>query len=271
VGFGKSSKSIMRLAIGGFDGMHYAHQKLFSLSNEILVIEKNSTLTPFESRCEYTNLPCYFYNLDEIKHLTHLEFIEKLKKEFNPSSIVIGYDFRFGKNRLGTPEILHQHFDVTIVDEIQIDNIGVHSKVIREFLKNGFIKKANKFLNHLYKIKATQIKGQGIGKNELLATINLKPTYNYIIPKDGVYLTLINKLPSITFIGTRSTDNNFSIETHVLNIEFQMDNGELLELEFLELLRETKKFDNIFELKKAIITDKENAIEYFKKENYDIR
>jgi len=258
----------MRLAIGGFDGMHYAHQKLFSLSDEILVIEKNSTLTPFETRCEYTNLPCHFYNLDEIKHLTHLEFIEKLKKEFNPSCIVIGYDFRFGKNRLGTPEILKQHFNVTIIDEIKIENIGVHSRIIREFIKEGNIKKATKFLDHLYKIKATQTKGQGIGKNELLATINLNPSHNYTIPKDGVYLTLLNKQPSITFIGTRSTDNNFSIETHILG---KYQENQNFELEFLELLRETKKFNNILELKKAIITDKEKAIEYFKKENYDIR
>jgi riboflavin kinase/FMN adenylyltransferase len=263
----------MNLAIGGFDGMHYAHQKLFSLSDEILVIEKNSTLTPFQTRCEYTNLQCHFYNLNKIKHLTHLEFIDKIKKEFNPKTLIIGYDFRFGKNRLGTPDILKQHFNTKIINEIKIDNIGVHSRIIREFIKTGQIKKATKFLNHLYKIKATQIKGQGIGKNELLPTINLKPIYNYTIPKDGVYLTLLNKTPSITFIGTRSTDNNFSIETHLLidNEKLIINNEELFELKFLDLLRETKKFNNLNELKKAIISDKEKAIKYFKKENYVIR
>ncbi len=260
----------MKLAIGGFDGMHYAHQKLFSLSDQILVIEKNSTLTPFQTRCDYTKLPCKFYNLDKIKHLTYLEFIDKITKEFNPSTIVIGYDFRFGKNRLGNPEILKKYFNVIVINEIKIDNIGVHSRIIREFIKEGKIKKATKFLNHLYKIKAKQIKGQGLGKNELLPTINLKPTYSYTIPKDGVYLTLLNKKPSLTFIGTRSTDNNFSIETHILNGEFIIDNVKF-ELEFLDFLRETKKFNNLKELKKAIITDKEKALYYFKKENYDIR
>jgi len=258
----------MKLAIGGFDGMHYAHQKLFSLSDEILVIEKQSTITPFQSRCEYTNLPCHFYNLDEIKHLSYLEFIEKIKKEFNPSRIIVGFDFKFGKNRLGSPENLKEHFDVEIVPEIKIENIGVHSRIIRKFIKEGNMKKANKFLNHLYKIKAIQIKGQGIGKEKLLPTINLKPIYNYTIPKDGVYLTLLNNYPSITFIGTRSTDNNFSIETHILG-EYQESKN--FELEFLDFLRDSKKFNNINELKKAIITDKEKAIEYFKKENYDIR
>jgi len=258
----------MKLAIGRFDGMHYAHQQLFKKSDTILVIEKNSTLTPFKTRCEYTNLKCYFYNLDEIKNLTHLEFIEKIKKEFNPSKIVIGYDFRFGKNRLGSINTLKKYFNVEVINEIKIDNISVHSRVIREFLKEGKIKTANKFLAHLYKIKAHKIKGQGIGKEKLLATINLKPIYNYTIPKDGVYLTLLNKEPSITFIGKRSTDNNFSIETHILTNNYNFNS---FDLEFIDFLRDTKKFDNISELKKAIIIDKEHAIKYFKKEQYDIR
>ena len=241
--------------------MHYAHQKLFDKSNKILIIEKNSTLTPYKTRCEYTSLKCHFYNLDEIKHLTYLEFIEKIKKEFNPKEIVIGYDFRFGKNRMGTPEILKHHFKVIIIDEIKIDNIGVHSRVIRKFIKDGKIKKANKFLNHNYKIKAIQITGQGIGKEKLLPTINLKPIYNYTIPKNGVYLTLLNNNPSITFIGNRSTDNNFSIETHLLDKDIKR---EIYNLEFLDFLRENQKFNSLESLKKAIIIDKQKAINYFK-------
>jgi len=254
----------MKLAIGGFDGVHFAHQKLLSLSDEVLIIEKNSSLTPFSTRCEYTNKKCHFYNLDEIKHLTHLEFIHKIKKEFSPSTIIIGYDFRFGKNRLGGIEELKKHFNVIVINEIKIDNIGVHSRIIREFIQNGKIKKATQFLNHTYKIKASQIKGQGIGKEKLLATINFKPIYNYTIPKNGVYLTLINKIPSLTFIGIRSTDNNFSIESHLLK---NFSHTKIYDIEFIEFLRENKKFSNIEELKQAIITDKEKAIQFFRSYN----
>jgi len=257
----------MKLAIGGFDGVHFAHQKLISLSDEVLIIEKNSSLTPFKTRLDYIFKPCHFYNLDDIKHLTYLEFINKLKKELNPKEIVVGYDFRFGKDRLGSPKELKKYFKVTLIDEIKIDNIGVHSRIIRKFIQNGDILKANKFLNHTYKIKATQIKGQGIGKKELLPTINFKPIYNYTIPKNGVYLTLINKIPSITFIGIRSTDNNFSIESHLLN---DFHHTEIYEIEFIDFLRENKKFNGIEELKKAIITDKQNAIKFFRSK-YDFK
>jgi len=251
----------MRLAIGGFDGVHFAHQQLLKESDEVLIIEKNSSLTPFNDRCDYISLKCHFYNLDEIKHLTYLEFIDKIKKEFNPQKIVVGDDFRFGKDRKGGLKELKKHFDIKIIEEIKIDNIAVHSKLIKEFIKNGEIKKATKFLNHTYKIKAIKIKGQGIGKKKLLPTINLKPIHNYLIPKNGVYLTLINNQPSLTFIGIRSTDNNFSIESYVLEKPIETEE---YKLEFIEWLRENKKFNSLDELKQVIISDKEKAIKYFK-------
>jgi len=257
----------MKLAIGGFDGVHFAHQKLLSLSDEVLIIEKHSTLTPFNTRLEYIKNKTHFYNLDDIKHLSYLEFIDKIKQELNPLEIVVGYDFRFGKDRLGSINELKQFFKVSIVNEIKIDNIGVHSKIIREFIKKGEIRKATKFLNHTYKIKATQIKGQGIGKEKLLPTLNFSPIYNYTIPKNGVYLTLINKIPSITFIGIRSTDNNFSIESHLLN---DFNHTKIYDIEFIDFLRENKKFTSLEELKKAIITDKEKAIQFFRRE-YDFK
>ena len=243
--------------------MHFAHQKLISLSNEILIIEKNSSLTPFKTRLDYISKPCHFYNLDDIKHLSYLEFIQEIKK-LNATEIIVGYDFRFGKDRLGSPIELQKYFKVTIIDEIKINNIGVHSRIIREFIKQGNITKANKFLNHTYKIKASQIKGQGLGKKKLLPTINFHPIYNYTIPKNGVYLTLINKIPSITFIGIRSTDSNFSIESHLLQ---NFDHTDIYDIEFIDFLRENKKFNSLEELKKAIITDKENAINFFRRYN----
>jgi len=64
--------------------------------------------------------------------------------------------------------------------------------------------------------------GQGLGSKELVPTINIQLLKSYLIPKKGVYITKTNNLPSITFIGNRSTDGKFSIETHILSSEFQV-------------------------------------------------
>ena len=254
----------MTATIGGFDGMHLGHRALIKKADILVVIEKGSNLTPGDDRCEYTTLPCKFFNLNDIKDLTPIEFIGILKK-LNISEIVVGKDFRFGKNRSGDLSLLKKHFEVESIDEVKIDGIGVHSRIIREFIKNGNIKKANKFLGHTYKIKGTQIKGQGLGGKKLVPTVNIKLVKNYLIPKAGVYITLTNGKPSLTFIGTRSTDNNFSIETHILSSEFQVPSSELIIIEFLEFLRENRKFNNLNELKKQIYNDILNAAKCFEK------
>jgi len=245
----------MTATIGGFDGMHLGHQALIQKAQKLIVIEKGSNLTPGDDRCNYTNLPCVFYNLDEIKHLSANKFIEILKSQ-NITKIVVGEDFRFGHKRSGDIKLLQKHFEVEVVDEVKIDGIGVHSRVIRTFLKEGNIKQANKFLGHIYKIKGIQIRGQGLGSKELVPTINIKPAKNYLIPKKGVYITLTNSQPSLTFIGVRSTDNNFSIETHILmeNGKWKMENGNI-QIEFLEYLRENKRFESLKDLKNQIQND----------------
>ena len=252
----------MKTTIGGFDGMHLAHRELIKRSDNYLVIEKTSTLTPFFSRLEYSSKMLDLLKLDDIRHLSKDEFIEKLKN-YGIRKIVVGYDFRFGKNRSGGIDDLKKAFKVEVIDEIKIQNIGVHSNIIRKFIKNNQIKKANQFLGHNYKIKGFQIKGQGLGSKELVPTINIQPLYNYTLP-NGVFLTKTNNYPSLTFIGSRSTDGNFSIETHIISSEFQVPSSKLIKIEFLEFLRENRKFNNLKELKKQIEKDIKMAFEYFK-------
>ncbi|GAB6073648.1 bifunctional riboflavin kinase/FAD synthetase [Nautilia lithotrophica] len=244
----------MRAAIGGFDGMHLGHQALIKRADMIVVIEKGSNLTPGTDRCDYTTLPCKFFDLNDIKNLGPIEFIGILKK-LNITKIIVGKDFRFGKNRSGDLNLLKKHFEVEAIEEVKIDGIGVHSRIIREFIKNGEITKANRFLGHTYKIKGKRIKGQGLGGKELVPTINITLLKSYLIPKQGVYITLTNKFPSLTFIGKRSTDGNFSIETHILNEKWKNENEELINIEFLKYLRENRKFDNLKALKKQINKD----------------
>ncbi len=261
-----SKEKIKTIAIGGFDGIHLGHQALIKRVNKngaIVVIEKEvSNLTPGFDRLNFLNCELFIFKIEEIKELTPKEFITLLKNNFpNLKKIVVGYDFKFGKNRSCDIECLSSLFpNIDIVDEVKIDNIGIHSKIIREYLINGKIREANRFLGRYYQIFGEKIEGQGIGREKLFATINLS-VERYLIPSEGVYATLteINKkiFTSITFIGKRvSTDNNFSIETHLLDIkEIEIKKRENIKILFLDFIRKNRKFKNLKELKEQIKRD----------------
>ncbi|MDX9813276.1 MAG: bifunctional riboflavin kinase/FAD synthetase [Sulfurimonas sp.] len=258
--------SIDSIAIGGFDGMHMAHQALFkelSKNGAIIAIETGyANLTPKKLREKHTTFPIYYLELSDIKELEGLEFVEFLKHKFKSlKKIVVGYDFHFGKDRRYSHKNLKEFFDgeVVVVDEVRLNGEAVHSRHIRAKLKEGDIKGANSFLAHNYTIEGILVKGQGIGKKELVATINLVAP-SQLMPKEGVYVTLTRIdndeyfHPSVSFVGHRvSTDGSFALESHILD-------GEVLchkkaSISFVSLIRENRKFDSLDELKKMINKD----------------
>jgi len=261
-----SLESVDAIAIGGFDGMHVGHQRLFSELGQngcIVVIETGyANLTPREERENFSHYPIEYFELDEIRHLDGKGFIEVLSQKFeNLQKIVVGYDFHFGKNRQCSFEDLKNIFDgeVVVIDEVTQNGDSVHSHKIRHKLSIGDIKGANHFLAHNYTIKGEHITGQGIGKKELVATINLK-TKGYLIPKEGGYATLTRVNddahfhPSVSFIGHRvTTDGSFAIESHILDGE--VNNVEKAAISFVAFIRNNEKFDSLADLKKAIQSD----------------
>ena len=267
------NSEITSIAIGGFDGIHIGHQKLIEKLDEngiLFVIDKGySNLTPEAIKCKYVKNGCIFVDLKDIKDLSPLEFIEFLKKIFpNLKRIIVGYDFSFGKDRNGDTNLLKKYFEVEIIDEVIIDGISVHSKIIREYLKKGNIQFVNKLLGRPYRIIAKTMKGQGIGREKLVSTINLQKS-NFLLPKEGVYATktkVKNKwYISATFIGKReSVDGNFAIETHLIDsyIDFLPDEVEVV---FYDFVRDNKKFDTLRELKNQILKDISYIKDFFDK------
>ena len=269
-----NKNTITSIAIGGFDGMHYAHQQLFKNLDEhgaIVSIESGyANLTPKRYRQEYSPYPIYYYVLENIKHLEGDEFIKLIKQEFpNLKKIVVGFDFCFGKNRRYCIEGLKKLFngEVLVLDEIKIDDIAVHSRIIREYIKDGNINMANKLLGKEYKIYGHQIKGQGLGNKSFVPTINLKID-EFLLPKEGVYITKTildeEEYNSITFLGHRfTTDGSYAVETHIIDKNI-VNNNYTTQIKFYEKLRDNQKFDSFEELKKQILDDIESARNYFK-------
>ena len=258
-------KTITSIAIGGFDGMHMAHQTLFSnltKNGAIVVIETGyANLTPKTAREEFTSFPVYYYDLQSIKHFDAQTFIALLKEEFpHIRKIVVGFDFCFGENRKYSINDLKSLFsgEVVVINEVSINDIAVHSRIIREFIKEGEINTANTLLGRKYKIKGYQIKGQGLGSKEFVPTINLK-VENYLLPNEGVYATKTlldgNSYFSITFLGHRvSTDGSYAVETHILNQTIH-EHKKDVEIKFFKKIRGNQKFDSFEALKKQIDLD----------------
>lgn len=269
-----NKNTITSIAIGGFDGMHGAHQKLFEqLDNNgaILSIESGyANLTPKRYRQEYSKYPIYYYVLDNIKHLEGNAFIKLLNEEYpNLKKIVVGFDFCFGKGRKYCVKQLKElfHGEVVVLDEVKIDDIAVHSRIIRNYLKDGDIKTANILLTKEYKIYGKQIKGQGLGSTNFVPTINLY-VEEFLLPNEGVYVTktILNdtEYDSVTFLGHRvTTDGSYAIETHIFDKNI-VNKDYSIQIKFFDKLRDNAKFDSFEELKEQIFRDIDEAKEYFK-------
>ena len=265
---------VTSIAIGGFDGLHTAHKELISNLDScgaLVVIDRGGVgLTPHEYRCRYTDKGCFLVPLVDIRDMSAASFVKFLQDEFKSlQKIVVGYDFRFAKDREGDTRLLKELFDgeVIVVEEITKDGISVHSRVIKDMLKLHDLKSVKTLLGREYAISAKVVKGQGIGKKELFATLNLD-IGEFFLPANGVYASY-SKIKdeifkSVTFIGNRvSTDGSFSVETHILNQQLDEDISSV-EVTFVEFIRDNQKFESLSDLKVQIQKDidKVNSISY---------
>jgi riboflavin kinase/FMN adenylyltransferase len=258
--------------------MHLAHQQLFDRLDEhggIIVIQSMyANLSPFTHRQKHTKFPIYVYPLENIKHLNGKQFVHLIKEEFPKlQKIVVGFDFHFGHLAAYDNANLTELFDgtVEIVEEFKIDNVAVHSRVIRSYLRDGNIEFANKLLGYNYNLTGFAVKGQGLGKKQFVPTINID-VKDFLLPQEGIYITrtkLNDSLyDSVTFVGHRgTTDGKFAMETHILNKNFNQEIPKNIQVEFIKKLRDNQKFDKFEELKKQIDTDIEIVSTYFEEKN----
>jgi riboflavin kinase/FMN adenylyltransferase len=254
--------TIKSIAIGSFDGLHIAHKTLIDKVDAIVIIERNGGyLTPGYKRSFHTDKLCCFYHFDKVKSLSPEAFVNKLKDDF-PSlkKIVVGYDFHFGKGKAGNAEMLQALCDreVLVVDEVSIEGIPVHSRTIKAYLREGKVEMANKLLGRRYTVDGEVIAGQGLGKKELVPTLNLNVDH-YQLPLEGVYATRTKIgdewLSSVSFLGHRvTTDGSFAVETHILDKDIGIVNGKVW-LEFISFIRENKKFNGLDDLRTQIEED----------------
>ena len=171
---GANRDNVRAVAIGNFDGMHLGHQKLFERLGEhgviIVILAGGGTkLTPFASRQAFTNKKIFYCDLRAIKSLSGGEFIALLRQNFiNLQKIVVGEDFRFGRDRAWDVEFLRREFrgQTCVVGEFCLSGGGVHSSRIKELLLHGRCEEAAELLGRDYEICGRIVRGQGRGARD---------------------------------------------------------------------------------------------------------
>ena len=269
--------------IGAFDGLHKGHLELIKKTkdvnnnfqivtfSEIPKIYFNNDLKPLldnEKRINIfrkfkpTNL--IYLKFNEINKLSSEEFLNVLKDNLKTKKIVVGKDFKFGKNRSGDVNNIINYFgkeNVILLPDYLIDNEKVSSTKIREYLDLGNIEKANKFLGRKYELSGLVVKGLKLGSKIGFPTANLKLHYDLYLPKFGVYgisCNIDNKsYEGILNIGITPTVIDRikpKIEAHIFNFDKNIYNQHL-DIQINQFIRDEIKFKSIDELIKQINID----------------
>jgi len=284
------NKKDSAVAIGNFDGFHLGHQELIKTLKRIALEKKlisivltfkpnpkvffNKELNLINSEEQKKQIleklevdKVVLLNFEKIWNMPGETFVKDiLIDQFNMKLVVMGQNFKFGKNRENNVESLKKMgerfgFEFTVVAPVILDGFPVSSSLVREKLYNAEIEISNRMLGRLYYIEGVIKEGDKIGRQLGYPTINIE-TNSEILP-EGVFKTrteidqLQQVYDSITYIGSCPTfsGEKKKVETHILEFDKSVY-GNKVKLYFEKKLRDEKKFDSktnlISQIKKDI-------------------
>lgn len=287
------------VALGYFDGVHLGHQKLmkrnvalskkYGYTPSILLFKENTSttvknenqyLSSLEDKVEILSKLgiktfCLVDFDENFMKLTPKDFIKTIIAEkLNAKIIIVGDDYRFGYKASGNVATLRKYEDIfaytaDIVEfEMEDDQEKISSGHLRDLVRQGEISKANKYLGRNYKIRGKVVHGKQRGRLLNFPTANLKPSFPYVVPTDGVYLTLTNirgkDYYGLTNIGSNPTfeeGDDKKIETYIFDFN-QSIYDENISIEFIEFLRPDYKFSSAEELIAQMNKDKKEGLNY---------
>lgn len=284
-------------AIGNFDGVHLGHKKILKFlskkADELGLLSMVLTFSPHPEKIlgetRIKMIQTLDQRLEEIKkfgvqavlvisfdkkfsNFSGQEFIQKiLVNLLRAKVLIVGKNFRFGKNREGDTFLLRRlasRFNLQVFSLPSVSKGGmiVSSSLIRKFLQEGEIEKPNVLLGRTYVIKGEVIKGKSRGKILGFPTANIQ-TRNEIVPP-GVFITNVTiglkKIPSLTNIGHCPTfgQQETNIESYIINFSKNLY-GKKIRIYFIKKLREEIKFDTSEKLSQQIKKDIDTAKDYF--------
>lgn len=287
------------VTIGNFDGIHKGHEVLIKKAVEHG--KKNnikSIVFTFENHpANYfvtDSIKNIISNEERINRLNELdvdlvvsipfdecmtkisaqEFVEKiLVDKLHVEKIIVGYDFTFARNKEGNTNVLRKlskqyNYELEVIKPIKINGTRVSSTYIRNLLNEGNVYNIIPYLGRSYELQGTVVHAKKLGRTIGFPTANIEIDKDIIMPKNGIYATKIH-IEGKTYFGATNIGYNptvngskLSIETNIL--EFSEDiYGKLIKIEFLERIRDEKKFSSLDELKNQLGKDTNYVFEKY--------
>lgn len=277
------------ITIGTFDGVHSGHRYIIGqLQQTAAACDGETVIITFDPHPREVLRPGgppvrLLTTLDEkisllsahgIDHLVIVPFTHEfselsatayledfLIKTFNPHTIIIGYDHRFGHNREGGLELLEAEqnrygFQLVEIPQQVVHDLAVSSTKIRNSLQEGHIGLANELLGYRYFMEGKVIHGDKMGRKLGYPTANIELTDpRKLIPAEGIYAIRVRIdrqgafLNGILSIGTRPTFNGIDLRVEVHIFDFNEEiYDRMLTVEMISYIRANLKFDNIEDL-----------------------
>jgi riboflavin kinase/FMN adenylyltransferase len=292
------------LTIGSFDGVHVGHQQIIQQINDLAnAIDGESILITFDphprfvvgkkqgnlkllntleekadllEQCAVDVLVVVPFSKEFASQSPDAYIQDFLVAHFQPKIIAIGYDHKFGQNRVGDISYLKKfekrnNFKVVEISKQEVADIAVSSTKVRNALMEGNVHKAGRLLGHPFEITGIVVKGLQIGTTIGYPTANIEVKHPYkLIPPEGIYAVRVhsgnNFYQGMLYIGNRPTIDQGLKQTIEVNIfDFNQDiYGKELKIEFIKYLRGDVKFTTIENLKDQLTKDKEAALNVFK-------
>ena len=192
-----------------------------------------------------------------------------LRNRIAPRTIVVGFDFRFGKDRAGDVDFLARHgarcgYDVVVVDAVDDaahPGAKVSSTAIRAALAAGDLTEAEALLGRRWAIEGIVAHGFQRGRTINVPTANV-PLGAYVRPRFGVYAAFVElgdgiARPAIANIGVKPTVEGAHaplVEAHLFDFEGDLY-GRLIEVSLAAFLRDERKFPDFASLTAQIGAD----------------
>ena len=284
------------VTLGKFDGLHLGHKELIDdvlksigLTKVLFTFNVNpiSILSEKDFKVIYTDeerknllkdsgldyMVDYPFTRETINTSAD-EFIEKIiHGKLGAKKLVVGTDFRFGKNRLGDVELLKRksknyHYELKVIEKKKMYGEIISSTRIRALIKRGDIITANELLGRAFSFSGEIIHGNHLGHTVGMPTINIKPDESKLLPPFGVYAS-DTELDGVTYRGitnigvkpTISDNNTVGVETWLFGLNKDVY-GHVAKVKLLDFIRPEMKFASLEEVKMQVNIDAKRAKEF---------